>query len=543
MKWYFVIMLLLFPFFYPRISLAEEIQSFDTNITIEANGLIDVSETIDYDFGQESRHGIFRTIPFVKTNQDNKKFKLDFTNISVSDQFSKSFEDSSMTLKIGDPNKTITGTHSYTIGYTVIGALTYFSDHDELYWNVTGNDWPVSINAAGVTINLPEDILKQDIRAECFTGPIGNTAQNCDVTTRDAQVHVSTNAALSPDEGLTIVVGFPKGIVAVLEPKPYGPSPLLTGLGILVASLWYIVYPISLPIKWWKYGRDPRPAIGETKAWFDAPKTRSLRSLTPGETGALIDERVDLDDICATIVDLARREYLKIIENKKNDFTLSKQKEFKNDSSLMPFESLLLEKIFTTDIVHVKELKLASDIEKIKESLYESFVTEGFFPKNPQKIRSFYEIIRVLSLMTFNVPLFLSSLIFGTGMPVKTPYGSQQAAVARSLRNFLVSQEKKLTHQAKNQLMFEKLLPYAIAFNVERIWAKRFEDIAMQPIDWYSSTSYGTFNSSVFVNSLNSSLSAVRSAATPTRSSSGFSSGFSGGSSGGGGGGGGGGSW
>jgi hypothetical protein len=62
-------------------------------------------------------------------------------------------------------------------------------------------------------------------------------------------------------------------------------------------------------------------------------------------------------------------------------------------------------------------------------------------------------------------------------MPKKTLFGSEQAAVARSLRNFLTSQDKKLAFQAKNQMMFEKLLPFAVAFGVEGIWAKRFKDL------------------------------------------------------------------
>jgi uncharacterized membrane protein len=92
-------------------------------------------------------------------------------------------------------------------------------------------------------------------------------------------------------------------------------------------------------------------------------------------------------------------------------------------------------------------------------------------------------------------------------------------------------------------MFFEKLLPFAVAFGVEKVWAKRFETISMTQPDWYVGTNSGTFNSIVFTNSLHSSVGVINKAATPTTSSSGFSSGFSGGSVGGGGGGGGGGSW
>jgi uncharacterized membrane protein len=100
-----------------------------------------------------------------------------------------------------------------------------------------------------------------------------------------------------------------------------------------------------------------------------------------------------------------------------------------------------------------------------------------------------------------------------------------------------------LEFQADKQLMFERLLPFAIVFGVEKIWAKRFESLNITQPTWYRSYSLTNFNSYLLVNSLNSSMRSLATAATPTRSSTGYSSGFSGGFSGGGGGGGGGGSW
>lgn len=126
----------------------------------------------------------------------------------------------------------------------------------------------------------------------------------------------------------------------------------------------------------------------------------------------------------------------------------------------------------------------------------------------------------------------------------KTKEGAEAKNIAFSLRNFLKSQERQLEFQADKQMMFEKLLPYAIVFGVEKIWAKRFKDLDLVSSSWYQGYGSGRFNSYLFVNNLNSSLSSFRSSATPTRSSSGFSSGFGGGgSSDGGSGGGGGGSW
>jgi uncharacterized membrane protein len=108
------------------------------------------------------------------------------------------------------------------------------------------------------------------------------------------------------------------------------------------------------------------------------------------------------------------------------------------------------------------------------------------------------------------------------------------------MKNFLNSQERQLNFQGDKQMFFEKLLPFAVAFGVEKAWAKRFEAIDIKNPDWYEGTSSSHFNTALFASSLSHSYSSFASSSTPPSSSS---SGFSGGSSGGGGGGGGGGSW
>ncbi|MEX1052766.1 MAG: hypothetical protein WEC80_02875, partial [Patescibacteria group bacterium] len=256
------------------------------------------------------------------------------------------------------------------------------------------------------------------------------------------------------------------------------------------------------------------------------------------------DERVDLRDILSIIVDLAQRGYLKIEERKKKDFYFIKQKNFKNDKKLLSFEKEFLSGLFS-DLkeVRLKDKKLYITISKVKKMIYDQLVIDNFFPKNPEKIRNFYILITFLAIITINIPLAIISIIFGRIMPRKTLDGVNAANISKSLKNFLGSQERQLEYQARNQMFFEKLLPYAVAFGVEKVWANRFKNIEMKEPDWYSGQS--SFNSTNLIYGLNSSFKSVTVSATPTRSSSGFSSGTSsgGGFSGGGGGGGGGSSW
>lgn len=536
----------------------ERIRNFRSDIAIHKDGTIEIQETIVYNFAFLQKHGIYRQIPFIKKNKDGKKYRVDVTFVSVEDgngtvyPYTTSQTEEALKIKIGDANKTITGVHTYVITYKESGALTHYSDHDEFYWNVNGIDWTVPIDSIETVVTLPELTPMESLRIACYTGISGSTAAECSTQKEDGKITVSATRMLGTGENMTVVFGFPKGIVAQLEPKEFVSffdtflGRIVTFVFFLAIFLWFVVYPLWIPIKWYLKGRDPVPSgTGVVRAWFDPPKTKTGRDLTPVETGSLIDEQVDARDISAMIVNLAQRGYFKIVEKKKDDFYFVKIKE-STDTKLLPFEKKLLEDLFDNDAeVRLKDKKMYSTMEDVKKMIYTDLVAEGFFPENPQKIRTFYTVIGSLALFTFNIPLAFSAFLFGRNMVRKTNFGVEAANVTKSLKNFLSSQERQLEFQAKNQMMFEKLLPFAVAFGVEKIWAERFKDIHLTPPGWYQGYDTTTFNSVILANHLNNSLNSFRSAYTPTSttSSSGFSSGFSGGFSGGGGGGGGGGSW
>ena len=354
---------------------------------------------------------------------------------------------------------------------------------------------------------------------------------------------------MSSSQGLTIVVGFPKNIVAVLEAKEFV-SFWDTWMGTVVVLLlallglfWYVGLPFYIIYKWFKYGRDPKSTIGVTTAWFDPPKTHDgKRFLTPGEVGTLGDETVDMKDISATIVDLARRGYLMIDERKKGDYYLVKKKNI--DNSLLKYEKSIITEFFRSKKeIRIKDQELSAEVAQIKNEMYEQVVEDKLFDKNPQTTRTKYYVLAGIALFTSNFFLAIVAFLFGRAMPRKTVFGTGAKNISSSLKNFLSSQKRQLEFQADKQMMFERLLPFAVAFGVEKIWAKRFEDLNIVRPNWYHSYSSTNFNSYLLVNSLNSSFRSINTAATPTSSSTGHSSGFSGGFSGGGGGGGGGGSW
>lgn len=538
----------------------EHIKNYNTDTSIRTDGSMRVVENIEY-FFRAPRHGIIRTIPYVKTNADGKRFALTISNITVTDRQGGTYTtnitraNDTLTIKIGDADKTIQGLYTYIISYDVAGAMTYFPGHDELYWNAIGTQWKVPILFAQTVIEIPQGVAEKDINTECFIGAQKSTEKNCSIEVRGTKISMKSTRPLVAYEGLTAVLAVPKGTFAVLEPKELVPffdtlqGKVVAVVLVLIAMVWYVLLPIRIVWRWWNVGRDPKPTIGEAKAWFSPPSTRQHRPLTSAETGALIDETVDLRDIYASIVDLARRGYIKIIEKKKEEFQVMKVKDWDGDSEILPYEKILLDGVFESgDIVSLGDLDLQITFEKVKKTVYEFLVSEGYFAENPQSVRTKYVALAALSVFTFNPILLLVSMIFGQHMPRKTLYGAEAAAVARALKTFLTSQEKKLAFQADKQMMFEKLLPYAIAFGVEEIWAKRFKDLGLAKPDWYVSNSSAHFNSVVFARNIGNGMSVSFTASVNYKSSSGFSSGFSrggggGGFSGGGGGGGGGGSW
>lgn len=562
MKKLFLIIFTLVTLFLPRAvhaQASEQIHNFEDKININQDGSIAVTEKIEYYFSAP-RHGIVRTIPEVKTNASGKQFKMTYRDFAVTDEtgntynFTRTDEGNTINLKVGDAGRTITGTHWYYISYKALGALTYFSDHDELYWNVNGNDWEIPILAVQATVTLPDNDNKQLKTSVCYTGIKGSGASDCQAGVDTNTYTFTGTKALEAGEGLTVVAGFPKGIAAVLEPKEIVPffSTLIgkiTGIVIFVLFIffmifWYIAYPVIIFVKWYRHGRDPKPAMGVTSAWFDAPTIRLGRHLPPGETAALVHQGADREDITATIIDLARRGYLNIVEKKKGDWWFMNINKPKDDEPLLAYEKYLYNGLFEDgDELQLKEADLVTLSAETKKQINTQLVADNLFVKDPGAIKVFYTMIGVFAMLTFNIPLTLSAFIFGMSMPKKTPLGAQLEAVSESLRNFLSSQEKKLTFQADKQMMFERLLPYAIAYGVEKIWATRFAAFDIRKPDWYQPYGGGTFNSLIFLSSFNSVSRGFASAMTPTSSSSGFSSGGSGGFSGGGGGGGGGGSW
>lgn len=550
---------------------AEKINDFNTDIVINQDSSLVVTEKITYDFDSLEKHGIYWDI-IEKYQRDSGNYYIDINVISVTDDkgnvwpYQTSTQGIYYRIKIGDANKYVTGQQVYNIKYEVKGAINYFTDHDELYWNVTGTGWTVPILKAQATVHLPQELVVSQLQKTCYTGVLGSKESDCQANITDGQTAIfSANNELSAGEGLTMVFGWPKGIVAVQKPVS-SPTTKLVTLG-----LWSLILPVLVLVflfyLWYKRGRDPR-GRGTVIPQYEPPD-----NLPPGAMGVVLDEKADLKDISSTMIDLAVKGYIKIrqIKTKKligesTDYEFIKLKEA--DDKLTDYEK----KIFD-GILGVNSSEKLSDLKnefyvhlkKIKDDLYNLVTEKGYFPMNPDRVRSTYLIVGLvlagLGFFSIFTAFFLGFLafsilisgviviIFSRFMPRRSQHGTETLEEILGFRWFLsVTEKERLKFHnapAKNPEMFEKFLPYAMIFGVEKEWAKQFEDIYKMPPSWYEGD-FTTFSTLYLVTSLSSLSSAATTTITsrPGGGAGGGHSGFGGGGfSGGGFGGGGGGSW
>ncbi len=558
------------------------IEDFNADIHINTDTSVDITETIQVDFGNLDKHGIFRYIPVkYKTklgNTLNIKFKLvNITDASGKNyQVATSYESDNVKLKIGDPDSTLSGPQIYIIRYRVNQVITTPNQNAEFYWNVTGTGWPVPITHSSATITAPDNSLLDEI---CFTGYFGSTFSDC------ISAHELNTAKFSADDlganaGLTIAVALDKS--AFIFP------PLTTKLWWLIKDNWLYLLPLFtfiLMLRWyWIRGRDKqyRHLFSATNGVEPVPLFEKMsvmniygppKDLSPGEVGVLVDEKVHMQDITATIIDLARRGYFSITDVPakglfgKPDYELALAD--KDESELKPYEEEVMDMLFGASREEkIKLSKPASSayqhLNQARKKLYDHITKLGYFNGNPDSVRlKFVGLAIGLGLFSlFLVSPILASaglgfsayfglvgsalviLSFAPFMPARSAEGRKKLKEIAGLREWIrLGAWREKIHEKHN--FFEEVLPFAIAFGLTEKFIQAFKDADIKDLSWYRST--GSFNGSNFTRSLNTFNHSVGSGVASTRpKSSSWSSGgsgFSGGSSGGGGGGGGGGSW
>ncbi len=282
------------------------VRNFHAELDVLPDSSLDVTETIRVEF-IGSWEGLYRTIPVEYPGTGGFNYSLFLSAVSANEEggsgalrIEKQRQGPDIAFKIHVPSAE-NATRTIVLHYRVRDALRFFEDHDELYWNVTGNDWDVPIEAATAHIVLPQGVT--GLHAVNFTGAFGSRAQDAQVETLGSNVDVRSVRALAFHEGLTVVIGWDKGFVH--EPRTS------EKIAQFLQSNWPLAVPgvvfLLMFWLWYTRGRDPR--VGAIAVQYEPPA-----GLSPGEAGTLVDDEAAMRDITATIVDLAVRGYLKIEE-------------------------------------------------------------------------------------------------------------------------------------------------------------------------------------------------------------------------------------
>lgn len=549
---------------------AEQIRRFDVEIALAGDDSFTVTETIDYDFGNERRRGIYREIRIAYGRGQAADYHIALELESVTDAAGNprptavTSSGGLRRIRIGDPDRQVSGVQTYRIRYRVRRGLLWFDSHDELYWNVTGNDWKIPVAGAAATVRLPEGVRADDVRSACFTGPQGAIESACSLSTRADRLRVVADRSMGPGEGLTLVVGLAKGILS--EPTSWQKTRERLSDYVSVWSLLPFATLAAMLYLWRRHGRDPasRAAV---PVRYEPPE-----GLTPAEVGTLLDEKADIDDITATILDLAVRGYLEIEELPSSFFLFLSNRDYQLrrlrhlDAGAREHEKELVGGLFSgSDRVKISGLKnkFHTRLPEIRKALYHQLSRQhGFFPASPDRVRHFWRVggfvvmglaFVCLSLQLLAVrsalPVVLAGgivVLFSGAMPRRTRKGRRAYEEILGFREFLtrVDADRLERSGGRSAGRFEQVLPYAVVLGVADQWADAFADVYTEPPSWYHGTGRGHFAPREFVSDLGHGLSTVGQTLQSKPSGSGSSGlGGGGGFSGGGFGGGGGGSW
>lgn len=388
---------------------------------------------------------------------------------------------------------------SWTFRYRAEGGIHFFDEGDEVRWYVFDADTPVPIDRVAVTVRLPSPVPEDKLLGAVQTGP--SVEESFSSPAPGTLRYEAAN--FPPYTNFWIVAGFPKDVVefhwtwrrfaAFAVPRVGFVLPIITFLGMILI--------------WRRRGRDD-PQRVFAKYVSEVPS-----DLPPGVAGALLDEKVDVKEVVATIVDLARRGYLEIIEEKEDRILFDKQRTV--FQKLRPFDDLpLYERKVAEALFEVSGSRVSTDqlknkfykhVDPICTEIYTEVTRRGFFSKNPSTVRTNYTILAlavalVLGLLT--VILFVGEvpgwgfflvgsafsaaivLAFARVMPQRTPRGAQEQGRWEAFRNYL-RDLGRYDDLATARETFERYLPYAVAFGVERDWVRRFQDIEVPGPTWY----------------------------------------------------------
>lgn len=411
------------------------------------------------------------------------------------------------------------------LSYDVIGALRIYEGGDQLWWDAIPEEhYGFSIGNSTITVQLPPGFAPRE-----GEDPVVTYGAPSDVQVNGSTVTARATRQISGNESFSIRVQYPHdddarvaGWQASFDQQrafEENVQPLIT-IGLIILSLAIgLGGTLYIFTRWQTKGRDPK--VGPVPTFL----TELPSELRPSVVGSLLDERVDLRDIMASLIDLAQRGYLVIEEDQTEGlFGIGRSSSFtfkrtdKPTGDLRPFETRLINKVFGSGMersLNAMRNTFYTAIPQLQRDLYEELVTEGLFAANPNTTRTRWggigavlligafaagfvllSVVEDVSAALLCLPLALGlvgvvALSVGQAMPAKTYKGAEEAAKWKAFEEYLRNLEK---YQGLEEAAthFDQYLPYAVAFGIDRSWIQRFKRVDYVPIPpWYFPTYLG----------------------------------------------------
>lgn len=580
---YRLLFLLVFIYSHAAFSQGFEVEKYTVDIYLNEAGYFDVVENYDLNF-TESKHGIYRNIllkyDFVDENLKQQDRRIYISDIEVngapfevaSERKLKRSKEAE--IKIGDPDKWVTGSQHYEIKYRVKNAFIFNKDQTSFYWNVKPKDWLAPFQNIQFHVFAPTGAQLTKENSFTYTGALGNNQPSDQFEYQyNGQEYSGKSKAQFvsfPGESVTLLVKLPKGMIAETD---FGPSAWeeygWMGILLLPFLLFWHYYN--------KYGKDTK-VVSVTS--YYPPK-----DVDPSMAGHLIDDVSDNEDLLALLPKWGSEGIIAIVDVPKKgifdtkDVLISQLKELPSTAPI--YEQTFFNGLFKRNVSDQKLEKVKNKIDDVSypydkalqhvliSDLKDKFYTvmqaskkelnrvaqKYYEPKSNRVMKAF----SIFSLLFGFAGFFLFQYLFGivagisaavvgltlvflsTILKKKNPAGDAALAELKGFKEFIkvADLDRLQSLVAQDGQYFEKTMSYALAFGLLKTWAGKFDALHVSPPDWYYSSA-GIANMSGFSQSFSSSMNSTHSqmVSSPSSSSSG-----GGGSSGGGFGGGGGGSW
>jgi uncharacterized membrane protein YgcG len=544
----------------PLFARSWRVTDYNDAISVAEDGSAIVHERITVSFDGEW-HGIHRFIPVEYPGPRGTNYTLFLSVTSVTDgdgsklKYESSTSNGLRDLKIYIPGAVDT-TRTVEITYTVRNGTRFFEDHDEFYWNVTGNDWPVPIDHATAVVSF-SSAAAGSLRAQAFTGVYGSAERDATTAVKGSEVSFETNNPLPMRGGLTVDVYIPKGILK--EPGAF--TRLLWFLGsnpIVFLPFWTLGVMFTL---WWYRGRDPDPGVSV------APMYEPPADMSPAEAGTLLDDTIHPRDITCTLVDLAVRGFVKIeeVDDKglvfhHKDYVFHLLKPMAQWTDLAPHERVMLTNVFGEgNVTRLSSLKnrFYTAIPVIRQDIMSQLRQKGMYLVDPESANGYSFVAILVIVAPFLMLQFLwhkdvfssIGLLIGAGilsaiiwwlfarqMTAKTVKGGRTRVAVLGFQEFMNRVDADRLKRMPPDT-FEKFLPYAMALGVEHQWAQAFAGIVTNPPSWYVGPGYGPgFNAIYFASAMHGMSNDMHQVFVSAPRASSTGSGFGGGGFGGGGG-------